>query len=121
MLAFLLMGTHTVLVLTANLADKELALLEQLPPETNLAVGTAADAFERLADEADVIFNWSASGKLLREVFLMCPKVRWVHSRSAGLMTKIRAAAATAARAARCPSSCGPPARLLAMEASAIR
>src|SRR5215471_15019339 len=79
------MGTHTVLVLTANLADKELALLEQLPPETNLAVGTAADAFERLADEADVIFNWSASGKLLREVFLMCPKVRWVHSRSAGL------------------------------------
>ena len=42
MLAFLLMGTHTVLVLTANLADKDLALLEQLPPETNLAVGTSA-------------------------------------------------------------------------------
>jgi phosphoglycerate dehydrogenase-like enzyme len=79
------MGTHTVLVLTANLADKELGLLEQLPPETNLAVGTSADAFERLADDADVIFNWSASGNLLREVFRICPNVRWVHSRAAGL------------------------------------
>lgn len=79
------MATHTVLVLTANMADKDLALLEQLPPETNLAVGTSAEAFERLADDADVIFNWSANGGLLREVFLMCPRVRWVHSRSAGL------------------------------------
>ena len=79
------MGTHTVLVLTANMADKDLALLEQLPPETNLAVGTSAEAFERLAEDADVIFNWSANGTLLRDVFLMCPRVRWVHSRSAGL------------------------------------
>jgi phosphoglycerate dehydrogenase-like enzyme len=32
-----------------------------------------------------VIFNWSLSGDLQREVFRMCPKVEWVHSRSAGL------------------------------------
>jgi phosphoglycerate dehydrogenase-like enzyme len=32
-----------------------------------------------------VIFNWSGSGELLREVFLMCPRVRWVHCRAAGL------------------------------------
>ena len=76
---------HTVFVLTANLADKDLALLEQLPPGTNLVAGTSAEAFERLAEDTDVIFNWSAGGKLLREVFLMCPNVRWVHSRSAGL------------------------------------
>ena len=79
------MATHTILVLTSSLADKELALLEQLPPGTDLAVGTSAEAFERLAGDADVIFNWSASGALLREVFLMSPRVRWVHSRSAGL------------------------------------
>jgi phosphoglycerate dehydrogenase-like enzyme len=83
------MGTHTVLVLTADLADKDLALLEQLPPETNLAVGTSAEAFANLAPEADVIFNWSASGALLRDVFAMCPQVRWVHSRSAGLDTQL--------------------------------
>ena len=79
------MGTHTVLVLTANMADKELALLEQLPQETSLAVGTSAEAFTNLAPEAEVIFNWSASGTLLREVYSMSPRVKWIHSRSAGL------------------------------------
>ena len=79
------MGTHTVLVLTADMADKDLALLEQLPQETSLAVGTSAEAFTNLAPEADVIFNWSASGKLLREVYSMSPHVKWIHSRSAGL------------------------------------
>src|SRR6516225_7452209 len=83
------MGTHTVLVLTANMADKDLALLEQLPPETNLAVGTSPEAFANLAPGADVIFNWSAAGALLRQVFAMCPHVRWVHSRSAGLDTQL--------------------------------
>ena len=79
------MAIHTVFVLTSSLADKDLALLELLPQGTNLVAGTSAEAFERMADDADVIFNWSASGKLLREVFLMCPNARWVHSRSAGL------------------------------------
>jgi phosphoglycerate dehydrogenase-like enzyme len=81
------MDIHTVLVLSANLADPDLKLLEQLPSETNIAVGNSAEAFERLAADADVILSWSASGKLLRDVFHMCPNVRWVHSRSAGLDT----------------------------------
>ncbi len=81
------MDIHTVLVLSADLADHDLKLLEQLPAETNIAVGNSVEAFERLAPDADVIFSWSASGKLLREVFAICPKVRWVHSRSAGLDT----------------------------------
>src|SRR4029077_12681246 len=42
---------------------------------------------QKLAPEAGVILSWSVSGKLLRDVFAMCPKVRWVHSRSAGLDT----------------------------------
>jgi phosphoglycerate dehydrogenase-like enzyme len=77
--------TQTVLVLSADLADPDLKLLGHLPPETNIAVGNSAEAFERLAAEATVIFSWSASGRLLRDVFAMCPNVRWVHSRSAGL------------------------------------
>jgi phosphoglycerate dehydrogenase-like enzyme len=83
------MANHTILVLTASATERELAMLEQLPPETSLAVGTAAEAFANLAPEADVIFNWSASGKLLREVFAMSPRVKWVHSRSAGLDTTL--------------------------------
>ena len=81
------MDIHTVLVLSANLADPDLRLLEKLPPDTNIAVGNSVEAFERLASDADVILSWSASGKLLREVFRKCPNVRWVHSRSAGLDT----------------------------------
>src|SRR6185436_1106973 len=85
--SFLLMDNHTILVLSADLADPDLKLLAQLPPDTNIAVGNSVEAFERLAADATVILSWSASGKLLREVFAMCPKVRWVHSRSAGLDT----------------------------------
>ena len=81
------MRSHTVLVLVSTLADKDLALLEQLPEETSLAVGTDMEAFENLAGEADVILSWSKSGKALRELFLKTPKVKWVHSRSAGLDT----------------------------------
>lgn len=60
-------------------------MLEQLPLETSLAVGDSVQAFENTASDADVIFNWSLSGGLLRDVFRMCPHVRWVHNRSAGL------------------------------------
>jgi phosphoglycerate dehydrogenase-like enzyme len=81
------MDIHTVLVLSADLADPDLKFLEQLPPETNIAVGKSVEAFQKLAPEAGVILSWSVSGKLLRDVFAMCPKVRWVHSRSAGLDT----------------------------------
>src|ERR1035438_6663216 len=41
------MDVHTVLVLSADLADRDLKLLAQLPPETNIAVGNSVEAFER--------------------------------------------------------------------------
>jgi len=78
------MDNISVLVL-ANPTDPELALLEELPPHTNLAVGNSLEAFTNLAPEADVIVIWSGSGELLRQVFAISPRVRWVHSRSAGL------------------------------------
>jgi phosphoglycerate dehydrogenase-like enzyme len=78
------MDDITVLVL-AHPADRELKLLEELPPETSLAVGNSAEAFTRAAPDATVILNWSGSGGLLRAVFPMCPHVQWVHARSAGM------------------------------------
>src|SRR5580704_4991898 len=78
------MDNHTVVVL-ANPNEPQLAMLEGLPPDTGIAVGNTAEAFERAASEASVIFNWSGSGALLREVLGMCPAVRWVHCRAAGL------------------------------------
>ena len=78
------MDNNTVLVL-ANPTEPQLAMLEQLPPETNIAVGNSVEAFENTAPSANIIYNWSLSGALLREVFLLCPRVQWVHTRSAGL------------------------------------
>jgi phosphoglycerate dehydrogenase-like enzyme len=78
------MSNYTILVL-ADPTEPQLAMLEQLPPETGIAVGNTVEAFERAAPSANIIFNWSLSGGLLRDVFRMCPCVQWVHTRSAGL------------------------------------
>ncbi|HXB73158.1 MAG TPA: D-2-hydroxyacid dehydrogenase [Candidatus Acidoferrales bacterium] len=78
------MDNNTILVL-ANPTDPQLAMLQELPSETSLAVGNSAEAFERAAPAADVIFNWGGGRQLLREAFAMSPNVRWVHSKAAGL------------------------------------
>jgi phosphoglycerate dehydrogenase-like enzyme len=78
------MENNTVLVL-ANPTEPQLAMLDRLPPKTNIAVGNALEAFGRTAPDANVIYNWSLSGDTLRQVFQMCPRVQWVHTRSAGL------------------------------------
>jgi phosphoglycerate dehydrogenase-like enzyme len=78
------MENNTVLVL-ADPTEPTLALLEQMPDETTIAAGNSVEAFERTAAEATVIFSWSIAGKLLESVFALAPRVRWIHSRSAGL------------------------------------
>jgi len=78
------MENNTVLVL-ADPTDPILAMLNALPAETTIAAGNRVEAFERTAADANVIFSWSISGSLLERVFAMAPRVRWVHSRSAGL------------------------------------
>jgi phosphoglycerate dehydrogenase-like enzyme len=78
------MDNETVLVL-ADPAEPQLRKLAELPPETSIAVGKTPEAFQRAASDATVIFAWSLSGKLLREIFHLAPQVRWVHTRAAGL------------------------------------
>ena len=78
------MDNNTVLVLS-DPTERQLAMLEHLPPDTGIVVGNQAEAFEQAAGEASVLFNWSGSPALLREVFGMCRALRWVHTRAAGL------------------------------------
>ena len=61
--------------------DPQLEMLRDIP---HVAGGTL-EAFEKAAPEAEIILNWSGPRELLRSVFLACPRLRWVHSRSAGL------------------------------------
>jgi phosphoglycerate dehydrogenase-like enzyme len=73
------------LIVISDPADPLLAMLDDLPPETGIAVGNRPEAFENIAPEAEAILNWALSGTVLRQVFGMCPRLRWVHTRTAGL------------------------------------
>jgi phosphoglycerate dehydrogenase-like enzyme len=78
------MNEETILVL-AKPTEPRLAQLAELPPETGIAVGLSPEAFERAAPDATVIFSWAFSRDLLRATLAMAPRVRWVHTRSAGI------------------------------------
>ena len=66
-------------------AEPQLSMLNELRGETNMLIGTSRQVFESAAGDAGVILNWSGSRDLLHEVFNICPRLRWIHSRSAGL------------------------------------
>jgi len=74
----------SILVLAAP-DEPQLSMLDDLRETASVVIGNAAQAFENAAATADVIFNWSGSLSLIRDVFLMARSVRWIHSRSAGL------------------------------------
>src|SRR6202040_1247814 len=78
------MKNPSTLVLSAP-DEPQLSMLDELRETANIVIGNSANAFEKAAAGAEVILNWSGSLSLIREVFLMSPAVRWVHSRSAGL------------------------------------
>src|SRR5262245_53338187 len=78
------MNDNPLLILTAP-GDRNVPLLAELRQMATIVVGDSAHDFAKAAAEAETIFNWSAPLALLRDVFLMSPQLRWIHSRSAGL------------------------------------
>ena len=78
------MSHSPLLVLTAT-GDKNVPLLTELRRRATIVVGDSALDFATAAVDAEIILNWSGSLALLREVFLLSGRVRWIHSRSAGL------------------------------------
>jgi phosphoglycerate dehydrogenase-like enzyme len=78
------MKSATILVLSDPL-EPQLSMLEELRDDANIVIGNSAEAFGQIASDAAVILNWSGSLSLVRDVFRMCPQLRWIHSRSVGL------------------------------------
>ncbi len=74
-----------VLVSAAEPAEAQLAMLKKSLPEVKMVFGNSPEAFEGVALEATVLFNWSGSLELFKGVFAMCLNLLWVHSRSVGL------------------------------------
>src|SRR6266851_5090666 len=75
---------HVNLLVLADPATPQLAMLQTLP-QTTIAVGNAPEAFAQTAPAADAILHWSADLAVFEQVWRMAPRVRWVHSLSAGL------------------------------------
>ncbi len=71
---------NPVLVLAAG-DDPQLAMLKQLPHTICGDLATCAQA----APDATVILQWSGTRELLRSLFGICKKLRWIHSKAAGL------------------------------------
>jgi phosphoglycerate dehydrogenase-like enzyme len=78
------MNDRPLLLLTAP-GDKDIPFLSELRQLAPIIVGHSAQDFAAAGPSAEVVFNWSGSLALLRDVFLMSHSVRWIHSRSAGL------------------------------------
>jgi phosphoglycerate dehydrogenase-like enzyme len=77
-------GEHTLIVL-ASPADSRMTMLRQLPAGVSVTVGDTPEVFAGVAPAADVLFNWSLDPALFRGVWELCPALRWVHVRAAGL------------------------------------
>ena len=78
------MPPSTVLVISKPGAGF-LRLLDRLPPEAECVVGIRPEDFAGRATEAGVLLNCMEPLEIFREVFLMAPNLKWVHSMSAGV------------------------------------
>jgi len=81
-----MMQTDETIIVLADASDEaQIHLLRQKLPGVQIVAGSSTVEFADVAERATVLSYWSGTRALLREVFGMCPKLRWVHSRSVGL------------------------------------
>jgi len=78
------MNDSPLLVLTTS-GDRNIPFLAELRQMATIVVGDSVQDFAKSAAAAEIIFNWSGTLALLRDAFLLSPRLRWIHSRSAGL------------------------------------
>ncbi len=78
------MNNGPIFVLTAP-GESNIPYLSDLRQLGTIVVGDSVRDFANSAEDAEVIFNWSGSLTLLKDVFSMSHQLRWIHSRSAGL------------------------------------
>jgi len=75
------MNNQPLILVLSDESDPQLAMLGAIRHVTGAAFEDVAAA----VDQAEAILHWSGSRETLRKVFLASPRVRWVHSRNAGL------------------------------------
>lgn len=75
---------QTVLVL-ASRRDRQLESLKDLPNGSRALIVGSIEELQPHAPETSVILHWFGGRPLLEAAFALCPRLRWVHSRSAGV------------------------------------
>jgi phosphoglycerate dehydrogenase-like enzyme len=73
------------LLVVENPREPKPPLLEAMPDGVNFVEGIAAADFAGSLSGADVILSWGAKRDVMAELLTGAPKLRWIHSRSAGL------------------------------------
>jgi len=84
MLAFLEMETLNLLLVT-NPKEPAPPLMDRMPSYVHVTEGQTVDAFRDAAPTADAILSWGAKRDVMEYLLSATPKLRWIHSRSAGL------------------------------------
>ena len=81
----MLLIMRTQVLVLSDPGEPQLAMLDELRPNADIVTGNSMQAFANALAEATVVFNWSGSLDLLRDVVDQCPNLQWMHSRSVGL------------------------------------
>ena len=75
------MNKQPLVLVFSHADDPQLSMLQHVP---HILVPSPAELTPE-ARQAEVILHWFGPREPFRDIFLACPRVRWVHSRSAGL------------------------------------
>jgi len=75
----------TNLLVVENPKEPKPPLLDQMPEYASYVEGATLVDFDSVIAEAEVILGWGAKRDLMAQLLANGPKLRWIHSRSAGL------------------------------------
>jgi phosphoglycerate dehydrogenase-like enzyme len=73
------------LLLVENPKEPKPPLLERMPDYVTLVRGSTLDDFGNAVGKGDIILSWGAKRDLMEQLLARAGRLRWIHSRSAGL------------------------------------
>lgn len=84
MLAFLKMEKLNLLIVRgAN--EAPVPLMDKMPPHVRITAGDKPEDFAGAVADAEVILSWAGKRAVLESLLRDSPRLKWIHSRSAGL------------------------------------
>jgi len=72
-------------VVLGDPADPTLRILDRLGAGVELKIAKTADGLGTSLTDAEVLFNWSGSRAEIQAILQRAPRLKWIHTRSAGL------------------------------------